>query len=179
MANPDRLSLRWPWFMHGPVPISRDTQWRYIISLTLYSSLLIIVGFWCSDCLCWIQHCEHYWTPIFPGQGCSSVSHWTDQTNTDLADCRTRYIPAKITIVAVNAAAIIVSTALRIMYGRRNSTADRLGTPARSPIETRLAEKGEVQDVHDDKNFRYVFWAKRNFSALVPHLDLYWAISLS
>ncbi|EYE89968.1 MFS general substrate transporter [Aspergillus ruber CBS 135680] len=67
-----------------------------------------------------------------------------------------QYIPAKITIVAVNAAAIIVSTALRIVYGRRNSTADRLGTPARSSIESRLTKKGEVQDVHDE-SFRYVF----------------------
>ncbi|KAJ5459192.1 hypothetical protein N7530_011136 [Penicillium desertorum] len=68
-----------------------------------------------------------------------------------------RYIPAKITIVAANAAAIIVSTALRIVYGKRNSTADRLGTPARSRVETRLAEKRTVHDVHDDENFRYVY----------------------
>ncbi|KAJ5285929.1 hypothetical protein N7524_001235 [Penicillium chrysogenum] len=68
-----------------------------------------------------------------------------------------RYIPAKITIVAANAAAIVVSTALRIVYGKRNSTADRLGTPARSRVETRLAEKRTVLDVHDDQNFRYVY----------------------
>ncbi|CAG8083159.1 unnamed protein product [Penicillium salamii] len=66
-----------------------------------------------------------------------------------------QYIPAKITIVAVNAAAIVVSTSLRIVYGRRNSTADRLGRPARSLIETRLAEKCQSEDVHDDENFRY------------------------
>lgn len=75
-------------------------------------------------------------------------------------DSQFRYIPAKITVVAVNAAAIVVSTALRIMYGRRNTTADRLGTPARSLIEARLTEKGDVQDVqnvHVDENFRYVY----------------------
>ena len=74
----------------------------------------------------------------------------------DITYLPNRYIPAKITIVAANAAAIIVSIALRVVYGKRNSTADRLGTPARSRIETRLAEKGTVHDVHDD-NFRYVY----------------------
>ncbi|KAJ5129128.1 uncharacterized protein N7515_005167 [Penicillium bovifimosum] len=68
-----------------------------------------------------------------------------------------QYIPAKITIVAINAAAIVVSTALRIMYGRRNTAADRLGTPARSLVETRLAGKRGVQDVYPDENFRYVY----------------------
>ena len=75
----------------------------------------------------------------------------------DIAYCCNRYIPAKITIVAANAAAIVVSTALRIVYGKRNSTADRLGMPARSRVETRLAEKRTVHDVHDDENFRYVY----------------------
>jgi hypothetical protein len=43
------------------------------------------------------------------------------------------------------------------MYGRRNATADRLGTPARSLIEARLAGKGDLQDVHADHDFRYVY----------------------
>ncbi|KAJ5335596.1 hypothetical protein N7452_007999 [Penicillium brevicompactum] len=68
-----------------------------------------------------------------------------------------QYLPAKITIVAVNAAAVIISTALRIVYGRRNSAAERLGTPARSLLEARLAQRSQVQDVHDDANFRYVY----------------------
>ncbi|KAJ6003988.1 hypothetical protein N7522_005633 [Penicillium canescens] len=67
------------------------------------------------------------------------------------------YIPAKITIVAVNAAAIVISTSLRIIYGRRNSVADRLGAPARSRIETRLANKGAAGDAQDDESFRYVY----------------------
>lgn len=83
--------------------------------------------------------------------------HCPELINMDIAYCCNRYIPAKITIVAANAAAIIVSTALRIVYGKRNSTADRLGTPARSRVETRLAEKRTVHDVHDDENFRYVY----------------------
>ncbi|KAJ5602225.1 hypothetical protein N7510_011759 [Penicillium lagena] len=68
-----------------------------------------------------------------------------------------QYIPAKITLVAVNAAAIVVSTILRIMYGRRNTIADHLGTPARSKLEARMAGKQTVQDVHDDQSFRYVY----------------------
>ncbi|KAL3442376.1 MFS general substrate transporter [Aspergillus insuetus] len=51
------------------------------------------------------------------------------------------YTPAKITLVAVNAAAFIVSTALRVLYGRRNARADRVGGPARSRMEIRLADK--------------------------------------
>jgi hypothetical protein len=43
------------------------------------------------------------------------------------------------------------------MYGRRNTTADQLGTPARSLIEAHLAEKGDFQDFHVDENFRYVY----------------------
>ncbi|BAE66559.1 unnamed protein product [Aspergillus oryzae RIB40] len=68
------------------------------------------------------------------------------------------YIPAKITIVAVNAGAIVVSSALRIVYGRRNARADRLGTPARSRMEGKLANgRMAEEDVQDDVNFRYVY----------------------
>ncbi|PYH29651.1 MFS general substrate transporter [Aspergillus neoniger CBS 115656] len=48
------------------------------------------------------------------------------------------YIPAKITIVAVNAGAIIISTMLRVVYGRRNARANRLGRAAGSRMEGRL-----------------------------------------
>lgn len=69
-----------------------------------------------------------------------------------------RYIPAKITIVAVNAAAIVISTGLRVLYGYRNKRADRLGTPARSRLEAKLAQgRAGHGDVHDDVNFRYVY----------------------
>ena len=70
---------------------------------------------------------------------------------------RNRYIPAKITLVAVNASAIVVSTSLRLLYGRRNKKADQLGVPARSRMEAKMADKGGVGDVHDDENFRYVY----------------------
>lgn len=45
------------------------------------------------------------------------------------------------------------------MYGIRNSAADRLGGPARSAMEERLARQGDVQAVHGDgeDNFRYVY----------------------
>jgi hypothetical protein len=60
--------------------------------------------------------------------------------------------------VAVNAGAIIVSTALRIVYGLRNSRANQLGTPARSRMEEKLASgRTAEEDVHDDVNFRYVY----------------------
>jgi len=43
------------------------------------------------------------------------------------------------------------------MYGRRNKKADQLGVPARSRMEAKMADKGDVRDVHDDENFRYVY----------------------
>ncbi|KAF9894469.1 hypothetical protein FE257_007972 [Aspergillus nanangensis] len=68
------------------------------------------------------------------------------------------YIPAKITIVAVNGAAILVSTSLRVIYGRRNARADRLGKPARSAMEEKMSHGREGHgDVHDDVDFRYVY----------------------
>ncbi|KAL5344045.1 MFS general substrate transporter [Aspergillus crustosus] len=51
------------------------------------------------------------------------------------------YIPAKITIVAVNASAIVVATTLRILYGMRNSRAVRVGGPAWSRLEVKMAEQ--------------------------------------
>lgn len=61
--------------------------------------------------------------------------------------------------MAVNAGAIVVATALRVVYGFRNAQANRLGTPARSLIETKLASRrvGVEEDVHDDVGFRYVY----------------------
>ncbi|KAE8377509.1 major facilitator superfamily domain-containing protein [Aspergillus bertholletiae] len=67
------------------------------------------------------------------------------------------YIPAKITIVAVNAGAIVISTTLRVLYGLRNARADRFGTPARSRMESkRAANRTAEGDVYDDVNFRYI-----------------------
>ncbi|XHG08009.1 hypothetical protein AWENTII_011138 [Aspergillus wentii] len=60
-----------------------------------------------------------------------------------------RYLPAKITVVAVSAAAIVISACLRVLYGMRNSKADRLGVAARSYLEKKLGRD-------DDVAFRYV-----------------------
>ncbi|KAL2809069.1 MFS general substrate transporter [Aspergillus granulosus] len=67
------------------------------------------------------------------------------------------YIPAKITLVAVNASAIVVSTALRVLYGKRNARADREGGPAQSRMEIRLADKRRVEEGETGENsqFRY------------------------
>ncbi|PWY81540.1 MFS general substrate transporter [Aspergillus sclerotioniger CBS 115572] len=57
------------------------------------------------------------------------------------------YLPAKITIVAVNAGAIVVSTMLRVVYGYRNARVD-----GRS-LEERLGSGSENQG----SDFRYVY----------------------
>jgi hypothetical protein len=77
---------------------------------------------------------------------------------TDFVSLR-RYTPAKITLVAVNATAIIVSTMLRVLYGRRNARADRVGGPAQSRMEIRLADKrrGEEGEAGEVSTFRYVY----------------------
>ncbi|KAJ5689846.1 hypothetical protein N7462_004238 [Penicillium macrosclerotiorum] len=67
------------------------------------------------------------------------------------------YIPAKITLVAVNAAAMVVATILRVVYGIRNKTADRLQIPARSSMEARFSKEEESQDVCEGGSFRYVY----------------------
>ncbi|KAL4971160.1 major facilitator superfamily domain-containing protein [Aspergillus desertorum] len=66
------------------------------------------------------------------------------------------YIPAKITIVVANAVAIIVSTALRVLYGSRNREAERTGTmrSAKSWMEKRLNKQ---VDGEGDAGFRYVY----------------------
>ncbi|PYH46052.1 putative MFS transporter [Aspergillus saccharolyticus JOP 1030-1] len=61
------------------------------------------------------------------------------------------YLPAKITIVAVNAGAILISTSLRVVYGRRNARANRMGRAAGSGRERRQEEDGGELD------FRYVY----------------------
>ncbi|KAL4800877.1 major facilitator superfamily domain-containing protein [Aspergillus venezuelensis] len=60
------------------------------------------------------------------------------------------YIPAKITLVAVNSAAIVVSTALRVLYGRRNARADRVGGAARSRMERKLRNKRRAEIAEAD-----------------------------
>lgn len=64
------------------------------------------------------------------------------------------YIPAKVTIVAINAAAIVAAIALRVVYGMRNRKAEGLGLPARSSLEKRFT-KEEGEDLYP--GFRYVY----------------------
>ncbi|RMJ25086.1 Male sterility protein [Aspergillus sp. HF37] len=94
--------------------------------------------------------------------GCTLVSAGFSIANiigpqTFQAEDAPRYIPAKITLVAVNAASVVIATLLRVVYGMRNARANRSGAPARSMIEERMAGDADVQDVHDDKDFRYVY----------------------
>ncbi|KAL4982992.1 major facilitator superfamily domain-containing protein [Aspergillus falconensis] len=66
------------------------------------------------------------------------------------------YIPAKIAIVVANAAAIVVSTALRVLYGGRNREAERAGAlvSAKSWMEKRLNKQ---VDGESEAGFRYVY----------------------
>ncbi|OJI96742.1 hypothetical protein ASPVEDRAFT_58601 [Aspergillus versicolor CBS 583.65] len=67
------------------------------------------------------------------------------------------YIPAKITILAVNAGAIVVATSLRIVYGIRNARAARTGGPARSRMEAKLeSREGDMHDATQDINIESV-----------------------
>lgn len=52
---------------------------------------------------------------------------------------------------------MVIATLLRVVYGLRNARANRSGAPARSMLEERMAGGADVQDVHDDKDFRYVY----------------------
>ncbi|KAL5335005.1 major facilitator superfamily domain-containing protein [Aspergillus crustosus] len=65
------------------------------------------------------------------------------------------YLPAKITIVVATAAAIVVATALRILYGRRNAKADKVGCAAKGYLEEKFMENREEQGGQD--GFRYVY----------------------
>ncbi|KAL2855653.1 major facilitator superfamily domain-containing protein [Aspergillus pseudodeflectus] len=67
------------------------------------------------------------------------------------------YTPAKITIVAVNASAMVVSTALRVLYGMRNARAQGRGPggEARGSIEGRFMKDGNT--VVESPGFRYVY----------------------
>ncbi|KAL6232409.1 hypothetical protein BDW75DRAFT_247193 [Aspergillus navahoensis] len=67
------------------------------------------------------------------------------------------YIPAKITIVVANVVAIVVSAALRVLYGRRNREAERAGglVSAKSWMEKRLNKQKETMSAL--QKFKLVF----------------------
>lgn len=73
------------------------------------------------------------------------------------------YKPAKITLVAVAACAVVVTTALRVLYGIRNARADRTGDLAQSLAERWLAHNGRQKYFQDEgeeesqQRFRYVY----------------------
>ncbi|KAL3478284.1 major facilitator superfamily domain-containing protein [Aspergillus californicus] len=71
------------------------------------------------------------------------------------------YLPAKITIVAVNASGIVISTVLRFLYGARNANAERVGGSAKSLMERKIAKGG---DEEGDSRFRVdnQIWTSRN-----------------
>ncbi|KAL4954389.1 major facilitator superfamily domain-containing protein [Aspergillus filifer] len=81
------------------------------------------------------------------------------------------YTPAKITLVAVNAAAIVVSTSLRVLYGKRNARADRVGKPARSRMERKIEDKRREEiaeaDAQDGSEFRYVYYKTSKMLILI------------
>lgn len=61
------------------------------------------------------------------------------------------YISAKITILAVNAAAMIVAGLLRLLYGWRNSRQDKAGDSGHDSVDS-----GDLTDLTNPK-FRYVY----------------------
>jgi hypothetical protein len=65
------------------------------------------------------------------------------------------YLPAKIAIVIANAAAIVVASVLRVLYGRRNAKVDRCGGSAGAELEERFMkdDKGKVSG----DGFQYVY----------------------
>ncbi|KAL3458370.1 MFS general substrate transporter [Aspergillus heterothallicus] len=100
----------------------------------------------------------NYKTTTMKVTGCAAVSAGFGIANiigpqTFQARDAPDYIPAKITIVAVNASAMVVSAALRVLYGVRNARAERRGGEAQGSLEGRLM-KGESQS---EGAFRYVY----------------------
>jgi len=68
---------------------------------------------------------------------------------------RPHYLPAKICLVVVMAASILVTGLLRLVYEHRNSEADRLNEPALSrPERNSVLRAGPVLDFAD-REFRY------------------------
>jgi hypothetical protein len=66
------------------------------------------------------------------------------------------YYPAKITLVATTAAAVVIALLLRLLYGYRNSRADELGEPAMSHIEA-SAVRGRTSVDFADPGYRYAY----------------------
>lgn len=65
-------------------------------------------------------------------------------------------MPAKYTLVASTANCILVSIALRLLYGFRNRRADTLGEPAMSHIEAN-AVRARLSLEFSDPGYRYEY----------------------
>jgi hypothetical protein len=71
-------------------------------------------------------------------------------------DAKSNYYPARVTLVATTASAIVVAVLLRILYGYRNVRAERLGEPAMSHIEA-TAVRGRTSVDFADPGYRYAY----------------------
>jgi hypothetical protein len=76
--------------------------------------------------------------------------------NTFRAKDAPNYYPAKVTLVATQAAAIVIALALRLLYGWRNHRADVLGEPAMSHLEAK-AVRGSPSADFTDPGYRYAY----------------------
>ena len=131
----------------------------YTMKVRIYTgkirALLTRTGIWKLNRIGRLQYRQYYRSSDISISRCTTVSH--EIIVFCIVLIQNRYMPAKITLVAVNAAAMVVVVLLRTVYGLRNARANRSGTPARSFLERRMAGTSVVQDVHDDRNFRYVY----------------------
>jgi len=75
---------------------------------------------------------------------------------TVISDIPFSYMPAKYTLVASTSGSILVAVALRILYGYRNSRADKLGEPAMSHIEAN-AVRARLSVEFSDPGYRYEY----------------------
>jgi len=68
-----------------------------------------------------------------------------------------KYLPAKITLIVVMGTTIVVAIGLRILYGMRNTRADRFREPAMSHFERdSVLKTGACLDFADTK-YRYSY----------------------
>ena len=69
-----------------------------------------------------------------------------------------RYMPAKIILVACLGAAVVVSISLRVLYHYRNRRADRYNQPAMSHFERNAVRFAGASLDFADRSYRYAFW---------------------
>lgn len=68
-----------------------------------------------------------------------------------------QYLPAKITLIVVMGAAIVVALGLRLLYGFRNSRADKYEEPAMSHFERNAVIKARANLDFSDSEYRYSY----------------------